>query len=345
MGYSRKELRRPLATSFNGDLPLSFAGFCDAHELEFTHDLQIVGIDDTGSLVSRLLPNVRMDGFDQWPAMSPERYAALELSSGVRIIKQGDVYWRRVRPFFYRPLFPFCKYDSVSINRSFRKFAACQYAVWEGQPSNSFLNLLIYNDVRSYDAEKLRRGPAKNLAFAIEHGLQVRRLFDDRDFCVQGYRAYLSFYNRTKYRFANHRTDRQGFEHWTKTLFRFPELVVLGAFLGPSLVGFGIACAVEGTVIMKTAVHSDLGLELRSPDLLLHLWRLAARNDSNAKMIYDSAMTTPGIDEFKRRRGAVVTALPAHLRASPLLLKTIRRLDKTRYDRLLGSEKIRTPFL
>jgi hypothetical protein len=215
--------------------------------------------------------------------MSPERYAALELSSGVRIIKQGDVYWRRVRPFFYRPLFPFLRYDSISINESFRKLAACQYAVREGQPNNSFLNLITYDEIRSYDAEKLHRGPAKNLAFAIEHGLQVRRLFDDRDFCVQGYRAYLSFYNRTKYRFAKNRTDQEGFEHWAKTLSRFPELVVLGAFLGPSLVGFGIACAVEGTVIIKTAVHSDLGLELRSPDLLLHLWRLAARNDSKVR--------------------------------------------------------------
>jgi hypothetical protein len=270
--------------------------------------------------------------------MSGERYAALELLSGVRIIKQGDVFWRRVRPFFYRPLFPFCRYDRTSIGKSFRKLVACQYAIWEGQSNNSFLNLIIYEDIRSYDGEKLHRGPAKNLSFAIEHGLRVQRLFDERDFCVQGYQAYLSFYERTKYRFANHRTDRKGFEHWARTLFRFPEVVVLGAFLGSTLVGFGVACAVEGAVIIKSAVHSDLGLQLRSPDLLLHLWRLAARNDSGVDMIYDSAMTTPGIDEFKRRRGAVVVALPAHLQASPFMLRAIRCFNRTRYEHLLGFE-------
>jgi len=61
-------------------------------------------------------------------------------------------------------------------------------------------------------------------------------------------------------------------------------------------------------------------------------------DDSTVATIYDSAMTTPGIDEFKRRRGAVVKALPAHLRASSVLLNAIRYIDKTDYDRLLGFE-------
>lgn len=275
--------------------------------------------------------------------MSPERYAAVESSSGVRIIKQGDVYWRRVRPFFYRPLFPFCRYDRMSVGRSFRKLAACQYGVWEGQSSNSFLNFIVYDDIRSYDAEKLHRGPAKHLSFAIEHCVKVRRVFDERNFCLQGYEVYLSFYDRTKYRFAKNRTDREGFEQWAKTLFRFPELVVLGAFSGPTLLGFGVACAVEGTVIIKSGVHSNLGLELHSSDLLLHHWRITARNDTTVAMIYDSGMTTPGIDEFKRRRGAVVKALPAHLHANPFLLNAIRHFDKVHYDHLFGFETSGTP--
>ena len=97
---------------------------------------------------------------------------------------------------------------------------------------------------------------------------------------------------------------------------------MLGVFLGPVLVGFGVSCAVEGTVIIKSGVHSNAGLDLHSSDLLLHHWRLAARKDNNVTLIYDSAVTTPGIDEFKRRRGAVVKALPAHLRANPFVLRS-----------------------
>ena len=219
-----------------------------------------------------------------------------------------------MRPFFYRPLFPFCKYDRFSVDHSFQKLAAYQHAVLEGQSSNSYLNLIVYDNIRSYDGEKLHRGPAKNISLAIERGVKVKRLFDERAFCSQGYEVYLSFYRRTRYGFAKNRIDREGFEQWTKTLFRFPELVVLGALSGASLLGFGVACAVEGTVIIKSGVHSNVGLELHTPDLMLHHWRLAARNDSTVSTIYDSAMTTPGIDEFKRRRGAVVKALPAHLR-------------------------------
>src|SRR3954466_10822596 len=98
--------------------------------------------------------------------MSPESYAAAEAASGVRIIKRGDIYWRRVRPFFYRPLFPFCGYDRRSVERSFPKLAAYQHAVLEGQSSNSYLNLIFYDDIRSYDGEKLHRGPVKNISCA-----------------------------------------------------------------------------------------------------------------------------------------------------------------------------------
>ena len=66
--------------------------------------------------------------FQSWPPMSVERFAALEGAAGLKISKQSDIYWREVRPFFYRPLAPFCKYDPQKTKRQFRLLAAFQHA-------------------------------------------------------------------------------------------------------------------------------------------------------------------------------------------------------------------------
>ena len=280
-----------------------------------------------------------VEDFAAWPAMSMDRYASLESMSGARIAKQGDIYWRQVRSFFHRPLIPFRKYDLESTSREFKKFGAFQHAVCEGQPHNSYLNLVVYEDVRSYEARRLHRGPARNLVAAMENGVQVRRLSNEKDFCDQGYPIYLSFYHRAKYSFASHRKRREGFAHWARALFQFPELVLLGGFSGPTLVGFGIACKVQDAVILKTSMHSDQGLTLRTPDLILHHWRQKAQEDGAVDVIYDGGLSTDGIDEFKLRRGARVVSLPAYLHANPLLLRMIKRISKPRYDLLVGHER------
>ena len=234
---------------------------------------------------------VRAEGFDSWPRNVSRavrsgwsRRAEFALSNrGMSIGAGCDL-------FSIGPYFHFGNTIDSVLTDSFHKLAAYQHAVLEDQSSNSYLNLIVYDNIRSYDGEKLHRGPVKNISLAIERGVKVKRLFDERAFCSQGYEVYLSFYRRTRYGFAKNRIDREGFEQWTKTLFLFPELVVLGALSGRDSSAFGVACAVEGTVIIKSGVHSNVGLELHTPDLMLHHWRLAARNDSTVSTIYDSAV-------------------------------------------------------
>ena len=42
-----------------------------------------------------------------WERMSADEFAAVELALGGKVVKSGDVWWRQVRPFFYRPLLPY----------------------------------------------------------------------------------------------------------------------------------------------------------------------------------------------------------------------------------------------
>lgn len=42
-----------------------------------------------------------------WRSMSIDEFAELEKACGSTVLNVGGVWWRRVRPFLYRPLNPF----------------------------------------------------------------------------------------------------------------------------------------------------------------------------------------------------------------------------------------------
>ncbi len=285
---------------------------------------------DIESLVENVAP---------WKAMQVERYVAQEIATGQKkITKQGNVYWRQIRPFFYRPLPPFLQYDLESTTRDFHLLAGFQHGVLNGQPSNSGINLMIFDEVGSYSAGKLHHSVLGNVKRAIKNHVTVRCLTDVVEFSEKGHEAYLSFYERTRYEFATYRLRPEGFARWARALFEFPELLILGAFSGEKLIGYEISCRVLDVLVLKAAVHSDLSLKLRAPDLLLHLMRMRARESGDIAMIYDSCISTPGINQFKIRRGARVATVPAHLHMNRLLLRSLKVVNKARYLQVVGYE-------
>jgi len=271
--------------------------------------------------------------------MSVDRYASLELSTGSTVVKKGDIWWHQVRPFLYRPLLPFRKYDLGNAVRQFGKFGAYQHGVIDGQPHNSYLNFIVFEDLHNYATGQLHKGVRRNLEATIKNDVALRRVLDEEEFSAKAYDVYLSFYRRTKYSFDTSRATKDGFAQWTRALFEFQDLVIVGAFSGQELLAFEIACLVEDAVILKTVAHSDKGIEFRTPDLLLHYWRVSTRETQSINVIYDSMLlNTLGINEFKIRRGARVTALPAFLHINPVVLWLIRTASKSIHTRLLGRE-------
>ena len=162
--------------------------------------------------------------------MSADEYAAMQLAFGGKLIESGGVWWRQVRPLFYRPLLVYrelhpetLRYPSGSL------VGGAQHAVPEGVRANSSLNLLLFEDPGNYSLEGLTRNKRYQLRWATRT-CAVRRITDVDNLIAEAHPVYLSFYERTKYGYKQERTDEQHFAAWARTLFSFPKVLVLGAY-------------------------------------------------------------------------------------------------------------------
>jgi hypothetical protein len=272
-----------------------------------------------------------------WQSMTIDRYAAFERATSVKVVKAGDIWWHQVRPLLYRPLLPFKKYELKKTTEEFDRIGAFQHGVEDGQAHNSYLNPIIFDDVHNYEINTLPYSVRKHIKKALKNDVTVSRIVDEEEFKETAYPCYVSFYERTRYGFDRSRRTREGFSRWARTLFQFPETVILGAFLGRELVSYEIACLVEDTLFLKTLVNSDKALRLGAADLLLHSYRTSCREQPSIRAIYDSMLgQSPGINEYYLVRGARVLALPAVLHVHPLLEWLIKKVNTGIYKRLLG---------
>jgi hypothetical protein len=272
-----------------------------------------------------------------WLPMSIDKYAALECATGMKTLRQGEILWRQVRPFLYRPLLPFKKYDLKTTKEGLSKLAAFQHSVKDGQSHNSYMNPIVFDELRNYDVNKLRGDVRRSIKRAQNNSIKILRCVDEEEFSKKAYPVYLSFYDRTKFDFETSRRQEDGFSRWARAVFRFPEVTVLGAFVDRELVSFEISCLVEDTLIVKTVVHSDKALKLGAPDLLLHHYRMSVFEQPEIRWIYDSMLAqNPGANKFKLVRGAKVLPMPAYLHIHPVVLAMIRIANKRVYGRLRG---------
>jgi hypothetical protein len=269
--------------------------------------------------------------------MTVERYAALQTATGINVVKIGDVWWQQVRRFLYRPLLPFNKYNLPKKTTGFSSIGVLQHAVEDGQPFNSYLNPIVFDELSNYDIKNLRYSVRKHIQKAIKNNVTVSRIVDEQEFSEIAFPCYASFYERTKYGRDKNRSQKDGFARWSHDLFQFPETIVLGAFVGRELVAFEISCLVEDTLFLKTLVNSGKALKLGAPDLLLHSYRMGCREQPEIRSIYDSMLgQSAGINGYYFVRGAKVLALPANLHVPPALLWLVEKAHKRIHRRLVG---------
>ena len=58
--------------------------------------------------------------------MSMAEYAALEARFGTKVVEQDGLYWRQVKPFFYRPLFAVGALAALLLRRARRGRASAE---------------------------------------------------------------------------------------------------------------------------------------------------------------------------------------------------------------------------
>jgi len=272
-----------------------------------------------------------------WEIMSEEEFAAVERDSGNTVLRRGGVWWRRVRPLFFRPLLPFQPFRPEALKGAFRPFTGYQHAVDPDQPFNSHFNLLVWDCLQDYSLASVSQHTRSKIRKALQNRIELKRIEDPGTFIREAHPVYRSFFSRTRYGFQSGRRDPSGFEAWARKLLSHPKLMVLGAFHGNRLVSVYISCRVGDSVVLKAAINSEEALGLHAPDLAIHNYREQASRIPQVRFLYDSFFQEhDGVNMFKIRRGARVSALPALLRipaAFGMMLKTLRKKE---YRQLLG---------
>jgi hypothetical protein len=286
-------------------------------------------------MTPKLLPESRrtMNSFERstWESMSLDEYAQLESAMGAKLVKTQGVWWRKVRPFFYRPLFLLRELNPEKL-----KFPApsllggAQHAVPPGAVANSRMNFLIFDNPRTYSLERLTQTCRRHVRRAMQT-FSVRPI-DLDELIRDGHPVYLSFYERTKYGYKSERTEPRHFAAWAQSLFSFPKVQVLGAFRGSELASVSVTYVVDQVLFTPTFFSRSEALNDFVSELMLHAAREQAAMSENVDLVFAaSADMQRGLDDFYLLRGARVVSKPARLRVNPLALVSVKILRKDEY--------------
>lgn len=249
--------------------------------------------------------------------MSADEFAETQLTLGEGIVKAGAVYWRRVRPFFFRPVLPYKAYEGDKLvspcNDLDKYLGGFQHVVASWEKANSSMHFLILDELHEYALEKLKH-ERRRFIKKISRQFEVRPLGDIGEFRDQGYRAYISFYNRTGYFYKAERTQKEKFAEWADTIIKSKALI-LGGYGKSGLVAVSLLYQVEQTLIYATFFSETESLRKGIGELMFHTIRETAMQKPEIREIvvgqYHGGNT---IDKYYLLRGCKVVTKPANLR-------------------------------
>jgi hypothetical protein len=278
-----------------------------------------------------------------WQPMTAEELARFRCASGERIIRSHGVFWRQVRPFFYRPLLPFQEYQPELAGAPAVAFlGGFQHAVPSGVRTNSFLNLLICDNLKSYSLGGLQREERRQIRRAAE-AFTVSPVTDVKEFKANAYAVYRSFYERTQYEFKSERRYENNFSRWAQALFQNPKVIILGAYdQNRQLVAIGVWYLVADTLIYSTFFCETKSLKMHVAGLMLHTMREAAAGHPDLTQIFVGNYkfsAAAGVDKFYFERGFKLIRKPAWLQLNPLVKSGLKHFAPAQYGRLIGEIK------
>ncbi len=272
-----------------------------------------------------------------WNEIDADDYATHERSLGLKISRIDDVSWRRVRPFFYRPLCALQEIVPGTVSGPVASsFGAYQHAVPAGACANSHLNYLVFDRLSSYslgslNSERRRRIKRATGAFAI------KRLVDVEKFKREAYPVYLDFVRRTGYAVGAHRQGETGFARWAENLFQLSGLMILGAYREGVLAGVSTSFRHRNTLSCATLICAADSLAYHLPDLMLHVIRENAARCAGLTEIFPGMYHgNTSLDAFYFERGARILRKPAWLQMNPIGRSVLNALRPEIVRQLLG---------
>ncbi len=268
--------------------------------------------------------------------MSMDEYAEVQRTLGERIVRTGEVWWRRVRPRFYRPLAPWRPHRASEIVPPCRCLGGYQYVVANGYPSNSTMNFLILDRIHDYRLDNLQHERRRVISRASER-FEIHPLGDGKTLKNEGYEAYRSFYNRTRYSYRDDRVREANFAKWADTVLAVPKGLRLGAYADGRLVAVSIAYWVEQVLVYSTFFSKTDALQKGVNELMFHRLReIVAGIPQIAEVFVRSYQGGNGMDRYYLLRGCKLVRRPAYLAISSLARMALKSLASDRYAMLCG---------
>ncbi len=274
-----------------------------------------------------------------WEQMSIDEYAEYEMKNGTPLLKSGDIWWRAVRPFFYRPLFPFQKLNRTEIVAPKRFVFGYQHAVKEESQANSTLKLMIYPDIKNYSIDRLSRKRRYYIRKAMNL-LEVQCLTDCEMFIRNAYEIYREFFDRTKYNYKKSRLKKQKFAAWSENIFNRKKIRVHGVFnRGNVMVAVHISYLIGNILFNASCFAKKIALETWATDLVDHCIREDATRQENISLIYDGPYTGKcGIDRAKLLRGDIIYNLPAYTSMGKYIVGFLKLFNNNLYAKICKNE-------
>ena len=245
--------------------------------------------------------------------MTSAEYAAVERGLGAKISERNGIFWRQVRPFFFRPVLPTQEFSAPEVSLPFGWPNGFQHALPVGATANSQMNFLMLDGLRDYSSEQLGRR-RKQLVRSASQLFQVRPLRDLREFQEQGFKAYRSFYNRTGYTHRADRKDEKSFHEWAEKVFSNPKVILLGGYGADGLVGVSRSYLVGATLVYATLFCETESLKKNLGELMFHELRMLAAGDPRiAEIFVRHYQNGNSLDQFYLLRGCKLVSKPARL--------------------------------
>lgn len=270
-----------------------------------------------------------------WEPMTQDELAAYQRECGVNVVQVKGTWWIEPRPFFFRTLYPLHEIPPAVSNYPLQHLVGgVLHLVPDGAPSNSSMKLFLYDQLPDYAVESL---PAKQ-KWVIKKSLEnftARRILDLDEFIETAFPIYGSFYDRTKYSYKKERAQKEKFAAWARTLFRFPKIMILGAYHQGSLAAVDISYQVEQLIIDDVFFSSTESQGLRVTDFMVHTLRNLATTSGARYLFRGFPCGKQSLDESKINRGCKIYRIPAHQRVNPVALYVGWLLMNESYRKLM----------
>jgi hypothetical protein len=212
-----------------------------------------------------------------------------------------------------------------------------QHVVPSTAMANSCRRFVVFDEPQSYSLGQFKHHHRANIKKGLKH-FTIKEV-SLQEFINQGYPVYLSFYARTKYSFKEDRRDEVRFAGWAKTVYAYPKILVLGAWLEDKLAAVHISYHVEDIVMLATFFCTTDALRLRVSDVVMHALRERAALCPDVTCLYMGTVSgQTGIDDFKLGRGAKIVSKPAFYSVNRIVLPVIKTFMRPSYQRLIGAE-------